>query len=151
MNKAELKEKLGSCAILGSTASFRGWLRTVLCDNEKQEAASRNLTLISYWLNAEDGTYCPVEPDLLKETVEILLDYMKTGIDPKLIHKYRYNYKKLGNLNYNRYVGGRAIVNIIHLLDLLINEYGGRVCRHCYSHIGNSDKKCYWCGRSCND
>ena len=151
MNKAELKEKMGSCAILGGTSIFRAWLRAVLWDNEEQEAAKRDLTLISYWLDADDGTYCPVEPDVLKRTVAILLAYMETETDPKLIRKHRYNYKKLGNLKYNRYVGGETMANVIQLLDLLIKEYGGRVCKHCYSHIGNSDEKCCWCGQSCND
>lgn len=146
MDKAKLKEVLGDSIVLSDTIGYRIWLESVLVRDEERKKARYVITLISYWLNADDDTYCPVEPDDIRATVNILLSYIATATDADLVSKYRYDYKALQKLHAERYVGGMTIANTIHLLDLICEEYDGRRCERCRTKMTKSATHCSYCG-----
>ena len=146
MDKEKLREMIRDSAVLCDTASYRVWLESVLVSNDRLKKARYVITLISYWLNAEDNTYCPVEPYDIKDVVSILLSYISTEYGADMVDKYRYDYKALGNLDAKRYVGGVTIANTIHFLDVICEEYDGRRCKRCRSKMTKSAIYCTHCG-----
>ena len=148
MNKSELKKMLGESIVVSNTANYRVWLDSVLVPGKELKRANRVITLISYWINANDNTYCPVEPEVMEETVKILLKHIAKANDPHKVNKYRYDYDVLGGLKAKYYVGGQIIADTIHLLDLLREEYDGRKCKSCYNKITKSATRCDRCGES---
>lgn len=146
MNKSKVRDALGDSVVLSNTAEYRVWLESVLIDGEKRKKARYVITLLSYWLNANDDTYCPVDADDIRETTNILLAHIATEANPHLVNKYRYDYDSLGQLETKRYVGGVTIANTIHLLDLICEEYDGRKCKKCCSKMTKSEIYCTRCG-----
>ena len=146
MNKFDLEKVLGDdSVVLGDTKDFREWVRAYRF-GDKETRVKTNLVLISYWLNANDGLSCPVPADELKFTRDAILEFMCERGCANVIEKHRHDYEGLKRTRCGRFFGKRCLVETLHFMDILCEEYDGHVCSHCYFQVGKSDDACSFCG-----